>query len=88
VTARARYLAMDFAPPFVMAPTLLVRAAEPLGPAGGEADRRAHWHLPHAVVEVPGNHFTMMEAGCVVATARAVEEWLTSELGAGTEGST
>ncbi len=79
VTARARYLALDFTPPYVLAPTLLVRAAEPLG---GDADRRADWHLPHTVVEVPGNHFTMMEAGRAASTARAVDEWLTTELGA------
>lgn len=75
VTARARYLALDFTPPYVLAPTLLVRAAEPLP---GAADRQADWHLPHTVVEVPGNHFTMMEAGHAAGTAQAIHEWLES----------
>ncbi|HZN16732.1 MAG TPA: SDR family NAD(P)-dependent oxidoreductase [Micromonosporaceae bacterium] len=100
VTARARYLALDFAPPYVLAPTLLVRAADPLGgPAAGldtaagsdtaagldgtptGADRQADWHLPHTVVDVPGDHFTMMEGRLAGATARAVEDWLVERFG-------
>ncbi len=61
-------------PGTLVAPTLLVRASErPVSSAGG--DRRAHWPVRHAAVEVPGDHFTMMEEHAS-STARAVHEWL------------
>ncbi|MFF8293752.1 SDR family NAD(P)-dependent oxidoreductase, partial [Streptomyces sp. NPDC016309] len=64
-------------PTAVKTPTLLVRAGERFfdwsRPADG--DWRSYWDLEHTAVDVPGNHFTMMEEHAAT-TARAVEEWL------------
>ncbi|ARF57987.1 type I polyketide synthase [Streptomyces gilvosporeus] len=67
--AQWQYTAVD-------APTLLVRARDPLAAWGDAAEWRSTWEGPHTVTEVPGDHFTMMEdlAG---GTAQAVREWLT-----------
>jgi hypothetical protein len=48
-------------------PTLLVRATEPAP--------RAHWPVPHDSVDVPGDHFTMMER-YARHTAHITDEWL------------
>ncbi|NXY96048.1 SDR family NAD(P)-dependent oxidoreductase [Streptomyces sp. BR123] len=64
-------------PETVKTPTLLVRSQEQFfdwtRPADG--DWRSYWELEHTAVDVPGNHFTMMEQHART-TARAVEEWL------------
>ncbi|WP_250403679.1 type I polyketide synthase, partial [Streptomyces cellostaticus] len=64
-------------PAAVKTPTLLVRAGERFfdwsRPVDG--DWRSYWDLEHTAVDVPGNHFTMMEEHAAT-TARAVEEWL------------
>ncbi|MFE1863453.1 type I polyketide synthase, partial [Streptomyces anandii] len=67
----------------VEAPTLLVRAGERLfdwtrdaGSGNGDGDWRSYWDLEHTAVDVPGNHFTMMEQHAD-ATAHAVDDWLT-----------
>ena len=77
LTAMGAYLKLleDNAVTAVKAPTLLLRGAESsvLGLAGSE--RRAHWDLPHDSIEVPGDHFTILEAHAA-STARAVHEWL------------
>ncbi|MFD0352423.1 SDR family NAD(P)-dependent oxidoreductase [Streptomyces sp. NPDC127110] len=54
-------------------PTLLVRAGRSLVDGGGH---QASWPLPHTVVDVPGDHFTMMEDDARDAAA-AVDHWLT-----------
>ncbi|GAB2609851.1 hypothetical protein GCM10027168_48580 [Streptomyces capparidis] len=77
VTARARYLAMDFAQRQVAAPTLLVRAADPLSQDADVAGRRAQWPFPHTAADVPGDHFTVMEGHNAVGAAHAVDQWLT-----------
>ncbi|MEU2241678.1 beta-ketoacyl synthase N-terminal-like domain-containing protein [Streptomyces sp. NPDC018338] len=76
----ARFLA-DARPGRSSAPVLLVRASEPLGEWSEErGDWRAHWDLPHTVVDVPGDHFTMMRdhapavAGAVISWLDAVEQ--------------
>ncbi|MEZ0095634.1 acyl transferase domain-containing protein/D-arabinose 1-dehydrogenase-like Zn-dependent alcohol dehydrogenase/acyl carrier protein/thioesterase domain-containing protein [Streptacidiphilus sp. EB129] len=61
-------------------PTLLVRASEPIIEVGPEGPYQVHewqtpWDTAHTVVDVPGNHFTMMEARAG-STARAVQEWI------------
>lgn len=67
----------DWAPKQLAAPVLLVRAGEPM--AGGESlapeQWQTQWTAADTVVDVPGNHFTMMEdlAG---TTARVVDGWL------------
>ncbi|KQX15297.1 hypothetical protein ASC82_29075 [Streptomyces sp. Root431] len=71
----ARFLA-DARPGRSSAPVLLVRASEPLGEWSEErGDWRAHWDLPHTVVDVPGDHFTMMRDHAP-AVADAVISWL------------
>jgi polyketide synthase 12 len=74
VTARARYLYLDFRQAELAAPTLLVRAADSLGPEGSR--RRADWGYEHTAVEVPGDHFTLMEGEFAAGTADAVDSWL------------
>ncbi|MCL7427743.1 acyltransferase domain-containing protein [Streptomyces sp. YS415] len=74
VTARARYLYLDFRQAELAAPTLLVRAADSLGPEGSR--RRADWGYEHTAVEVPGDHFTLMEGEFAAGTAGAVDSWL------------
>ncbi|HEY5151901.1 MAG TPA: beta-ketoacyl synthase N-terminal-like domain-containing protein [Mycobacterium sp.] len=56
----------------IMAPTLFVKAAESYdgGLIGGDG-----WVLPHDVVEVTGNHFTMLEEHSAT-TAQAVDRWV------------
>ncbi|MEU2794559.1 type I polyketide synthase [Streptomyces sp. NPDC007100] len=61
----------------VEAPTLLVRATDPLPAWGDAADWRATWEGPHAETQVPGDHFTMME-DLADGTAEAVRGWLTA----------
>ncbi|KIF76836.1 hypothetical protein QR77_29235, partial [Streptomyces sp. 150FB] len=61
-------------------PTLLLRASEPIIAAGPDGPYQPHewqtpWDTAHTVVDVPGNHFTMMEAWAGT-TARAVQEWI------------
>jgi acyl transferase domain-containing protein/surfactin synthase thioesterase subunit/short-subunit dehydrogenase len=58
-------------------PTLLVRAQELIGTQPGEDWERLSWDFSTrvTVVDVPGNHFTMM-GDHAETTARAVSEWL------------
>ncbi|CAM4177636.1 hypothetical protein NOGI109294_26645 [Nocardiopsis gilva] len=82
VTAMGGYLRMfaDWKPEPITTPTLLVRPEGPVtGPSGeplGGPNWRFAWHLPHTVLDVPGNHLTMMEEHAE-ATARALDAWLT-----------
>ncbi|MEU2560356.1 SDR family NAD(P)-dependent oxidoreductase [Streptomyces longispororuber] len=75
VTAMARYMFLGLLPDAIEAPTLLVRASEPLMEWTQEYDWRPAWKLEHTAVDVPGTHFTVMEEHSRT-TARAVEEWL------------
>nr|WP_051856516.1 type I polyketide synthase [Streptomyces sp. NRRL B-1347] len=75
VTAMARYMFLGLLPEEVAAPTLLVRAGEPLMEWTKDYDWRPSWKLEHTTVDVPGTHFTVMEEHSR-STARAVEEWL------------
>jgi acyl transferase domain-containing protein/thioesterase domain-containing protein/NADP-dependent 3-hydroxy acid dehydrogenase YdfG len=83
LTAMIAYgrLLEEYQPTAVRTATLLVRASEPmLGmPAGG--DWRSGWDCTQAVVDVPGDHFTVMEEHSP-ATACAVEDWLLNAGGA------
>ncbi|MBB6172714.1 acyl transferase domain-containing protein/acyl carrier protein [Nocardiopsis mwathae] len=87
VTAMGGYLRMFSAwkPEPITAPTLLVRPESPVtGPSGeplGGPDWRFAWHLPHATLDVPGDHLTMMEEHAET-TARALNDWLTRHSGA------
>ncbi|MFB9904178.1 type I polyketide synthase [Allokutzneria oryzae] len=57
------------------APTLLLRASEPMAHWSGERDWRSSWAAAHSTVDVPGNHFTMMQEHADVA-AKSVQDWL------------
>ncbi|WP_437805982.1 SDR family NAD(P)-dependent oxidoreductase [Sorangium sp. So ce1078] len=67
----------------ITSPVLFVRATEalPTGDANGtprplnDHDWRARWEQPHATVEVPGNHLTML-GDHADAAALAVHTWL------------
>nr|QOD95000.1 PldAV [Streptomyces platensis]BAH02271.1 polyketide synthase [Streptomyces platensis] len=66
-------------PTAISVPELLVRASEPLPSPSGRppraADWRTSWHVAQHSVEVPGDHFTMLEE-FNDATADAVRRWL------------
>ena len=58
----------------VDAPTLLVRARSPLAADGP----RSEWPAVNVIMDVPGDHFTMMEEHAAT-TAEAVATWLGTE---------
>ncbi|MFE0043045.1 SDR family NAD(P)-dependent oxidoreductase [Streptomyces albireticuli] len=69
-------------------PTLLLRATDPLpgpfagvGPVTAIGAPRASWPVPHTALDVPGDHWSVIEehAG---TTARAIREWLDARLAA------
>nr|AAX98192.1 polyketide synthase type I [Streptomyces aizunensis] len=64
-------------PEVVKTPTLLVRAGERFfdWTRSTDGDWRSYWDLDHTALDVPGNHFTMMEEHAPT-TAQAVEGWL------------
>ncbi|MFC9330341.1 type I polyketide synthase [Kitasatospora sp. NPDC057015] len=68
-------------PAELKAPVLLVRPAEPVpGTPEGTGDGwRSSWPAPHTVVEVPGDHFSMIEEHAV-RTAETVLDWLDTAL--------
>ncbi|MFD3618518.1 type I polyketide synthase [Streptomyces sp. NPDC058676] len=71
---------LDWDPEPVGAPTLLVRATQPTPEmaAGADPDEwRTSWPLPHAQVDVPGDHFSFMQEH-TSTTAAAVRTWLDS----------
>ncbi|WUK86194.1 SDR family NAD(P)-dependent oxidoreductase [Streptomyces sp. NBC_00358] len=74
LTAMGRYMSLfdDWAAPRIAAPTLLVRASEPMSADAGRAAPPEH---VDTTVEVTGNHYSMLEdhAG---TTAAAVDSWL------------
>ncbi|WP_299537454.1 type I polyketide synthase [uncultured Streptomyces sp.] len=79
LTAMAWYgrLFWDSPGPDDRVPTLLVRAREPLRAPADGGEWRSSWSAARDVVDVPGNHFTMM-AEHAATTARAVHRWIAS----------
>ncbi|MGW0769417.1 type I polyketide synthase [Streptomyces sp. NPDC002676] len=79
LTAMGAYFRLfaDWEPTEITAPTLFVRAGERIAPGdrSGAPAPQAFWQLPHTAVEVPGNHWSMMEEQAA-ATARPVVDWL------------
>ncbi|HWX44969.1 MAG TPA: SDR family NAD(P)-dependent oxidoreductase [Solirubrobacteraceae bacterium] len=77
LTAMIAYgqLLEEYEPAELQSATLLLRATEPMGGMAADGEWRSGWDGAHAVVDVPGDHFTVMEEHSH-ATARAVEEWL------------
>ena len=61
-------------------PTLLVRATEPAAELASRAaagNWQVTWSRPHDTVDVPGDHFTVLEEHAPT-TAKAVRTWLTA----------
>ncbi|MFJ8439955.1 type I polyketide synthase [Kitasatospora griseola] len=82
LTAMGGYFRLldDWKPPAVHAPLLLVRASTPLGRPSAEAgDWRSTWDGADTVVDVPGDHFSIMEQH-VATTGDAVADWLDATL--------
>ncbi|BBC30131.1 Polyketide synthase [Streptomyces graminofaciens] len=81
LTAMGRYFQLldDWTPPPVKAPVLLVRASQPLAEPAPDSgiDWRASWQSAHSVLDVPGNHWSMMEQH-LKTTVQAVTGWLDS----------
>jgi acyl transferase domain-containing protein/thioesterase domain-containing protein len=77
LTAMGAYLRLfgDWKPSEIAAPTLLIRATEPMPGISREREWRSSWSLDHAVADAPGEHFTMMEEHAA-ATAQVAQEWL------------
>ncbi|WP_410873438.1 SDR family NAD(P)-dependent oxidoreductase [Nocardia sp. A7] len=76
----------DWTPGRTEAPTLLVRATEPLSgaPSGATADTdapdwRSSWPFPHDTVDITGNHFSIMEEHCG-PTGAVIEQWLSDHV--------
>ena len=70
-------LLSDWRPAGLSAPALLVRADTPLVPEPGDVRWQTDLTDMSAVVDVDGNHFTMIEGDHVQATAAVVDAWLT-----------
>lgn len=75
--AMGMYLGMlsTWTPDEPVAPTLLVRAGDPIPGIPWIGDWRATWALRDAAIKVPGSHLTILEDHSAT-TARVVEDWL------------
>jgi polyketide synthase 7 len=63
----------------IEAPSLLIRASEPLGDAF-DGGRLPWWQLPPDVVEVTGDHFGVID-GSASETAQAIDAWVREKTG-------
>jgi len=83
LTAMAAYLQLvatvEIAP--LACPALLVRATEPIGGGADEAGWQPSWDVPLDVVDVPGDHLTMVDS-CADSTGRAISAWLQANVAA------
>ncbi|MEU7908089.1 type I polyketide synthase [Actinoplanes sp. NPDC049118] len=79
LTAMGGYfrLLADRAAAPLAAPTLLIRATDPLEGWSPDADWRSKWPDADEVRDTPGDHFSMMEQHAE-STAAVVEQWLAS----------
>ncbi|MFJ2774955.1 type I polyketide synthase, partial [Streptomyces sp. NPDC087300] len=85
LTGQGGYLRVfgDWEPEPIETPTLYVHATVPPGESEAvetENDWRPQWPLPHEDVDVPGDHFTIMDEDSET-TARAVRTWLADDRG-------
>ncbi|MEV5434279.1 type I polyketide synthase [Streptomyces sp. NPDC052701] len=83
LTAMSWYIALigEWEPGPLYSPVLLVRSSEPPVPPQPGAELRPEewqtfWDRAQSIVDVPGNHFTMMESHART-TAEATADWLT-----------
>ncbi|MFA1551963.1 alpha/beta fold hydrolase, partial [Actinomadura chokoriensis] len=65
----------EWSPAPIVTPTLFVRASDEMKSDSRDGGKRPLWPLADFTIEVPGNHFTMME-NHVSSTVRAVVDWL------------
>ncbi|MDS1269021.1 type I polyketide synthase [Lipingzhangella sp. LS1_29] len=77
LTAMGAYLRLfrDWQPQPITTPTVILRPQEPTIDRDGQALAPFTWDLPHTVLEVPGDHFSMLE-GDVDVVARHLHDWL------------
>ena len=78
LTAMAHYFSLDWTGlEHTTLPTLLVRAREPMPGSPPKGDWKPSWAYSSdlTVVDVPGDHFTIMAAHAETTT-QAVSEWL------------
>jgi thioesterase domain-containing protein len=75
LTAMGRYVAFDWRVRDIATPVLFLRASEPMIEWTHEGDWRTSWPGARSVVDVPGDHFSMM-GDYAEHTARAVDDWL------------
>ena len=77
LTAMGAYLGMlsTWTPDEPVAPTLLVKATDPVPGLIRHGDWTASWSLRHAAVEVPGSHLTILEDHADTTVA-VVDDWL------------
>jgi thioesterase domain-containing protein/acyl carrier protein len=61
--------------PRITAPTLLLRASEPLNGMHVDGNWRASWPLPHTAIDIPGDHLTIMSTH-ISSTAETLTAWL------------
>ncbi|MEU1518320.1 type I polyketide synthase [Streptomyces sp. NPDC005811] len=92
LSAMSWYIRMigEWDPGELSAPVLLVRPAEPpVSPDGPEplapGEWQSSWEGADRVVDVPGNHFTMMESHAAT-TAGALADWIATVLPSHTAG--
>jgi thioesterase domain-containing protein/acyl carrier protein len=79
----------DWTPTPIAAPTLFLRAMEPVPGLEHErttrgGDWRPSWSQPHTLVEVPGHHFTVLTEHAS-STAQIIHDWLAARSGADRE---
>ncbi|WP_370040911.1 type I polyketide synthase [Micromonospora sp. M71_S20] len=75
LTAMGRYFFLEWRLTPIDAPTLLVRATQPMPAWPAGLDWQPAWQFPHTAVDVPGDHFTMMEEHAE-STVRAIRRWI------------
>jgi thioesterase domain-containing protein len=81
LTAMSAYFALfeEWEPVEIETPTLLVRASECFGVEPDQAppgeEWQSSWPLRHDAIDVPGNHYSMLEEHGAV-TAAAIHDWL------------
>jgi hypothetical protein len=77
LSAMGAYLGLlsRWTPDEAVAPTLLVKAGDPMPGVDRNGDWKATWTRRDMAVEVPGSHLTVLEDDAET-TARAIEEWL------------
>jgi len=68
-------LVSEWAPMQILTPVLLVRATQPMAGTPADGQWRTSLDFTHTAVDVPGDHFTVLEAHAD-STAQAVQEWV------------